>query len=99
MDERNDDKERKPGDKFYESAETDDNGNIFHYTITQKAKNISTAMFITLKGFAGTRTNIMHIWFMLSCRNNRWLHEWKQEGRRTYVYSKDQNEYLLCSAI
>lgn len=56
MDERNDDQERKPGDKFYESAKTDDNGNIFHYTVTQKAKNISTAMFITLKGFAGTRT-------------------------------------------
>lgn len=32
-----DEQESKPGDKSFESFKTNDNGNIFHYTVKQKS--------------------------------------------------------------
>ncbi|XP_065325518.1 interferon-induced very large GTPase 1-like [Pelmatolapia mariae] len=49
VDERNDDKERKPGDKFYESAKTDDNETTDGYTSGNKKKPSQTETEVLLE--------------------------------------------------
>ncbi|XP_065325854.1 interferon-induced very large GTPase 1-like [Pelmatolapia mariae] len=49
VDERDDDKERKPGDKFYESAKTDDNETTDGYTSGNKKKPSQTETEVLLE--------------------------------------------------